>query len=576
MAQRHVSMDLRKLADFLKTYKGSLAAGAILVPAAAIDGELAPEFRVEIQLPFGLSTPPIACQTIQRLPDGSVAGQIPQLPAKAKSAFEAVMDGIAQVRAHLLETGELVEPGAVPVPAPELVSVSEPAKVASPEPKVPIPAPKLQEPEPELAFPAERPPPPPQAELVPEAQPAPAPVAEVELSHPAGLLLPQAFDQVTPQEEGELGGRLLRQQVMDLGFTGATGILHIQQADGTQRFGFWLRGGPVGWRREPLEPKETLGGLLVRSKHITAEQLQQALSRQGRTQERLGQILVEEGTLPAEQLGPVLSKQVEFVLQLALRAREGSWRFLPMELDQSFPLQPINVLEVLYGAMASHGRTLSPDRIFGVIRPQLNKRIKLLPSAEGLIDRARWSPDERLLVDALQASSSLVRNVFNQVDLPRGEVAVILWALSELGVLNFGSSAEGVDKKRYLKQITGPIQDRLAKVKDANPFDTLDLSWICAQEQVERAYKTWQARFSVERFEVLNQELRAALEEIEGAHQAAYQAIATQAQRRALREGLVGEQAVQDAARLLNEKAQSMGDAQKASQARAKAADLVS
>lgn len=569
MAQRHVSMDLRKLADFLKTHKGSLAAGAILVPAAAIDGELAPEFRVEILLPFGLSTPPIPCQIIQRLPDGSVAGQIPKLPSKAKDAFAAVLDGVTQVRSHLLATGELVEPGA----AQERTTSPAAPPQAAERPSAPkTPELKPQEepvPEPALESPAEQP----DLEAVPAA---PEPIAEVDRSHPTGLLLPHGFEQAEVQESGELGGRLLRQQVMDLGFTGATGILHIQQSDGTQRFGFWLRGGPVGWRRDPIEPKETLGGLLVRSKHISAEQLEQALVRQQGSQERLGQILVDEGTLPSEQLGPVLSKQVEFTLQLALRAREGSWRFLPMELGQSFPVQPTNVLEVLYGAMASHGRTLSPERIFGVIRPQLNKRINLLPSAEGLIERASWSAEEQTLLETLQGSTSLVRNVFNQVNLPRPEVAVILWGLSELGVLSFGKAGESVDKKRYLRQITGPINQRLAKVKGANPFDALDLSWICAQAQVERAYETWQARFSTERFEVLSVDLRAALGQIQEAHEAAYQAIGTQAQRRALREDLVGAEAVQDAARLLLEKADGLADAKKAARARAKAEDLAS
>ena len=314
----------------------------------------------------------------------------------------------------------------------------------------------------------------------------------------------------------------------------------------------------------------------MRSKHITPAQLEQGLAQQAQTHERLGQILVAQGSLPAEQLGAVLSKQVEFVLQQALRAGQGTWRFVPTELGQGFPLQPINVLTVLYGAMSSHGRTLSPDRIFGVIRPQLNKRINLLPIAEGLIERATWNADERVLMDVLQASTLFVRNLFNQVDLPRSEVAVMLWALAELGVLSFGKGGEGLDKKRYLSQITGPIQERLARVKVANPFDTFDLSWICAQAQVEQAYQVWQARFSSERFEVLSTELRADLGEIQQFHDAAYQAISTQAQRRSLRAELVGEDAVAQAAQLLLQKAKSLNDAQKAAQARAKSADLVS
>lgn len=572
MAQRHVTMDLRQIADFLKTHTSSLAAGAVLVPASAIDGELAPEFRVEIELPFGQRTPAIRCQIIQRLPDGSVAGQIPEMPAKAKGAFDAVLEGISQVRAHLLETGELVEPGAaLAAPAPGPATKETPAQAAAPVegavPEAPPDLPEQAEAPDEVASDADLGP-------VPVATPEAPPTPEFQRSHPEGLLLPPEYADAEPSDQGQLGGRALRQQVMVLGFTQATGILHIQEADGTERFGFWLRGGPVGWRRTPAEPRETLGGLLLRSKAISEDDLTRALGIQAESGERLGQILIAEGLLPAERLGPVLSKQVEFTLQLALRAREGSFRFVPCELGQPFAVSPLNVLELLFGAMAGHGRTLSPDRIFGVIRPQLNKRLNLLPSAEHLIEGASWGEGERLLLDTLQSAGGLVRNFFNQVDLPRAEVAVVLWALSELGVLSFGKGGEGFDKARYLKQITGPIQERVAYLEHANPFDALGLSWICAQGQVDRAFKSWQSRFDAERFDVLSVELRGQLAQIQQAHEAAYEAIATQAKRRALRLEMIGEEGVQEAAALLSKQAESAQDPALAARARAKAGDL--
>ncbi|MFT5587178.1 MAG: hypothetical protein ACI9VR_004786, partial [Cognaticolwellia sp.] len=69
---------------------------------------------------------------------------------------------------------------------------------------------------------------------------------------------------------------------------------------------------------------------------------------------------------------------------------------------------------------------------------------------------------------------------------------------------------------------------------------------------------------------------RGALDQIQQSHQAAYQAIRTQAQRRALRTELVGADAVDKAAQLLLQKARDFSDVQQASQARAKAEDLVS
>ena len=107
----------------------------------------------------------------------------------------------------------------------------------------------------------------------------------------------------------------------------STGLLTVKYPDGTLRYGYWLRGGPVGWRTEPMKEDEVLGVLLYKAEQITAEQVKASLEIMKRDGCRQGEALVEMGLLDFATLIRVLGKQNEFVLQKIMTDRQGEWTF---------------------------------------------------------------------------------------------------------------------------------------------------------------------------------------------------------------------------------------------------------
>lgn len=520
MAQRYAKLDLSDLSAFVTTWTGSLEQGAVVIPADAVDDELHATFKLDLALPFGRRAGPIECQVIQRMPDGSTAARIPDMPPAVGRTAKQVFRVIDQVRAYLLDTGSVVEPG------------SQEA-VAAPV-------------EPEQA---------PVAQVAPAVVPRDAPPESLHEHRPDGYRLPsQVADQA--EASGSLKDRSLRDFLVDAALNESTGLLTVVEPDGVKRFGFWMGGGPVGWRREPIRQEETLGGLLLRARKIDQDKLEQALDRMRETRVRLGSVLVDMGVIKAAQLGVVLRKQAEFILQLIFRSNEGVWAFHPCDgFPERFLIQPVNVPEVLFRAMVAHSKNINSERIYAGLRPSLNHHVKIRGSAEALLESFEWTKNETRFHTLLKTEPRL-RRVFSITPLTKAETLGSLWALNDLGFIQFGQDdTKREDRSRMLRRISGPIQARAKLVASANAFDVLRLSWICCSPEVEAAYTKWSGRFARDRFPDLPDELDRALADIERATTDAYERLRDDDQRRQARLDLVGQTLIDDSAALLADKA---------------------
>ena len=76
MAVRQTTLDLKRVSDFVRAWHGGLSQQAVVIPAGHEEGELAPEFKLDLILPALGRVGPLTCQIIQRMPDGSVAARI--------------------------------------------------------------------------------------------------------------------------------------------------------------------------------------------------------------------------------------------------------------------------------------------------------------------------------------------------------------------------------------------------------------------------------------------------------------------------------------------------------------------
>lgn len=524
MAQRYAKLDLSDLSAFVQTWTGSLEQGAVVIPADAVDDELHATFKLDLALPFGRRAGPIECQVIQRMPDGSTAARIPEMPDAVLRTAKQVLRVIDQVRAYLIDTGSLVEPGSEEAAAVTIESERQPVVAEPVQPSIPRDA------------------------------PARAPDRDAFEHRADGYRLPtQVADRA--DASGSLADRSLRDFLVDAALNESTGLLTVIEPDGVKRFGFWMGGGPVGWRREPNREEETLGGLLLRARKIDRERLEQALGRMRETRVRLGSVLVEMGVIKAAQLGVVLRKQAEFILQLIFRSDEGVWAFHPCDgFPERFMIKPVNVPEVLFRAMVAHSKNINSERIYAGLRPSLNKHLQIRGSAEALLESFEWTKNEKRFHTMLKSGPRL-RRVFSVTPLTKAETLGSLWALNDLGFIQFGDDTKREDRSRMLRRISGPIHARAKLVATANEFDVLRISWICSGKEVEAAYTKWSARFSRDRFPDLPDELDQALAEIGRATTRAYEQIKDADQRRATRLNLVGQPLVDQSAELLAEKA---------------------
>ncbi len=160
----------------------------------------------------------------------------------------------------------------------------------------------------------------------------------------------------------------------------------MQLGDLLQWCGANLKTGTLRLKRGPIEkqlffkdgrlfssvstsPRETLGQFLIRSGHITEEELFKALIEQDRSNQPLGRILVASGLLTDKELEDILRIKTEESIYDSFLWKDGDFTFedgkLPQQIPISLPLDLTGV--ILEGAR----RTDEWERIHEVFPTRL-------------------------------------------------------------------------------------------------------------------------------------------------------------------------------------------------------------
>lgn len=513
MAVRATSWDLSDLDTFLREFETHIDNDTVVVPAAAIDGdELSVQFNLDLVLPFSGRHGPVRCNVLRVLPNGDTAAQVPEWPDEVAEAIEGVFTTIERVKQHLLDLGDVVLPGEVKEVIVERV-VHAPSTTAAPTEEAY-----------EDGYSDER-------------------------RRTYGYEVPDVLES-EPLAQGALTGRSLRDYLVEIALNQTTGLLTIVQEDGTQRYGFWVDGGPVGWRREPLDEEETLGGLLKKAEKVTEEHVQQALDIMDSEGCKQGEALVRMGLLRPGQIPVVLKRQCAFILQMVLRTNEGVWAFFPVtEFPQRFAIPPINVPEVLFRAMMNHAKNVTSEKLYTMLRPRLENFISVRPSARDALESFAWDEGESKLVQLFTQPDPLrIRKLFSITPMTKAGTAGTIWALNEMGFIDFGDVE---DPEQKLRRIRGPIMKKLEVIRAANLFDVLEVHWITTPAEITASHKKLKNRYDPVVFGDVPAELGEALGEIGSRLDAALEQLTESESRRAARIDLVGDELVADAAEAL-------------------------
>lgn len=406
MAVRQATRRYPDLATFLSEYPSTLRVGALVLPGDSFEGEPAPEMKVDLVLPIAGRVGPLVAQVVSRLPDGGVALRVVDTPAPAEAAIKQLLGLAQEVEAWLLQTGRFVRAGAPVVPREEVTRLEA----------------RVKELEEKLA-------------AASASGPAAIVSSDGEDARPRGLRVP-AVGHLPPTLSGTLGDRSLRDAFMAVAVERQTGLFTVRRSDGRVRYGFWSKGGPVGWRTEPMEEQEVLGVLLYRAGTITREQLAESLAIMERTGCRQGEAFVEMGLCTFPQLITMLQKQVDFVFQRVLREHEGTWTFhLLDQLPERFVTPPLRVAALLYRALLVHAKEMPAQDLAAALRPSLDHYVRLSPGVDKTLEEMKLSADEQQFLQILQRKPYRLRELTAVSSLSRSQTVMVAWALQELHLI---------------------------------------------------------------------------------------------------------------------------------------------
>ncbi|MCB9758682.1 MAG: hypothetical protein H6739_02485 [Alphaproteobacteria bacterium] len=566
MATRHARLDLSKLSDFLTQWRSSLSQGAVLLPPGTVEGELAPEFKLDVLVPVLGRIGPIPCQIIHRMPDGGVAARMPEMPSKLKKAAERVEGLVEEVREWLVESGALVEPGAqVAAPAEETPPEEGPEQEAFeedlPEEDLPEEEDLAEEIREEEIL----------EEDLPEEDTAALDAADDEVldEPPSAAEAPPAFHRDGPRgfprptlgeadHAGTLGDRSLRDALIALAVRRAVGVLVVIQPDGVERLGYWSQGGPVGWRSDPLQEGETLGALLGRAKQVDAGTQARAEALMEERGLRLGEALVELGALTAEQRDLVLRRQVEFLFKHVLGLRKGQWRFHTLDTlpDGDFLPPPVHVTSFLFRALAGHAASLPAANLQAALKPREREFVVLNEAFVDLLASGSWTRAEQRLLLSVRRKPTRVVDLIKASGDDALAVGVALLTFVELGLVTLERVAPqgGAAPASEDDAVVARIRKKADRIDTDHDFDVMELHWACLPHELDIAYDRLGKEFNRGAYAKLEGELFKAVEDIASRITQAYNVLRDEARRRRHREEVIDAEMIERTAELFAEK----------------------
>ena len=474
MAVRRATRIYPDIKTFLSDLSGTLKDGAILLPPDCVDDELAPEIKLDLEAPLLGRVGPITAQVVHRSPAGT-AMQLPKFDAEAGAAITKFWAAIDDIEGWLI--------------AEERVSATtENDPEAETEALVKTLQARVAELEAALASGAGA------GAGDGEASPSVSSSTANPTSTVSGrgFAVPDLSNQ-EPSHSGSLSDGSLRETIMSLTGSLATGLLTVKLDDGRIRYGFWSRGGPVGWRTDPLQENEVLGVLLYKAGQLTREQLQESVERMQRDSIRQGEALMEMGLVGFSQLTMILGKQCEFLFTRVLTEREGTWVFHELDdLPEKFLPAPLRIPSLLFRREVEASKAMPSTELADYLRPRIDEYIhfdkKLLP----LLRDVKFTAAETKLVATMQSDTWRSREVLSVSPLSKQNTVAVLRALIEVGFLEFEQQE---DEERYHRRVREMVEEKRRHLIKATHFDVLEVHWISLPREIEDGYRRLREKY---------------------------------------------------------------------------------
>lgn len=582
MAMRRATRTFPTIQSFSEEYQRDIKNGFLVLPPEAVTDEPANPLKLDLMLPVVGRVGPITAQVMSRTPEGGLALRLPELQLEAGKGIAGLWAAVDEVKAWLLASGALTpaapntealqarieqleaennvlrdaldafldeqgtgdegegegEDGddAEPLLDDEPAASSDDLDDEGTDDAL-IDDEGIDDGAPEAAAP-ERP--------AAQAEPAAGGKAPSR-----GFAVPDLRGKPA-RLSGELGGHAFQDALVSLAADRATGLFTARLPDGRTRYGFWEKGGPVGFRTDPLPEAEVLGVLLLRAQQITEAQLRQSLELMRTRGCRQGEAFLDMGVMSYPQLIMVLGKQTEFVFTQLLAAKEGSFTFhdLPA-LPEPFLPPALRIPNMLFRRSAARAKELRSDDLAAHFKPNINAYVALAPEARRLLADVKMSDVERKLVSIISETNLRLREVFTVSPISRANTACIMFALDELRVLQYDG---GESRAGYLARVSELIEKKKRQLLRCTEFDVLEVHWISLQDEVDAAHRKVASDFDPASFKELPPELLGELRKINERIQKAAQTLRTSDNRREYRKQILEGFMIEQSAELLGRK----------------------
>jgi Domain of unknown function (DUF4388) len=259
-------------------------------------------------------------------------------------------------------------------------------------------------------------------------------------------------------------------------------LVTMQLGDLLQWCGANLKTGTLRLKRGPIEkqlffkdgrlfssvstsPRETLGQFLIRSGHITEEELFKALIEQDRSNQPLGRILVASGLLNEEALEDILRIKTEESIYDCFLWKDGDFTFedgkLPEQIPISLPLDLTGV--ILEGAR----RTDEWERIHEVFPTRLTTFV----IDHEHIEAANEITDEDRRVLELVARGKNLAQISLELHAVEFYAASRLLELHERKLVRVRDAPEEIDYDAQVQALREKLKEGLAAFEEALSLD---------------------------------------------------------------------------------------------------------
>ena len=300
--------------------------------------------------------------------------------------------------------------------------------------------------------------------------------------------------------EGKLSETGLPRILHNLYSLRATGLLHLEHND-VKKVVYIRNGYPIFARSNLV--REFLGQILVRTGHLSDEELKESLQVAKEKGQRHGMALIEMGLLTPHQLNDVLRNQVLEKLLGTFAWPEGCYRFMQArEFKQgitSIDLSPANL--ILQGLRDYASR----EQVLKILEPHLDSYLQQAENPLYRFQEIQLSASEERILASCQGNTTL-QDVLKRHLLSRKEAEPLLATLLSTGILVARTEPATApdesccDEAEDLRTRRETFLKDYAWMMEQDYFTLLGVSESDPRDQVRKSYYSLVKKYHPDRF----------------------------------------------------------------------------